>query len=65
MTGMRLIPKTDHRIEPVKDSWYTRLGKPAKLLNTAHYPIEAVCLECSRPIVVQHFLGDWTHFEHE
>jgi hypothetical protein len=61
----KLVTETDHRIEPIKDSWYTQIGKPADLIRSWDYPIEAVCAVCSKPIVAEHFLADWTHFERE
>jgi hypothetical protein len=51
-----------HRIEPVKDSWYTKGGRVADLFNLQHYPIEAVCWRCHSPIIAETFLGAWAHF---
>jgi hypothetical protein len=51
-----------HHIDPVKDSWYTTIGKPANLLDARHYPVEAVCSTCHGPIIAEHFLSDWAHF---
>ena len=62
MRGLRLVQGSDHRIEPIKDSWYTQNGGlPANLLSPVDYPIEAVCLVCSRPILAEHFLANWVH----
>lgn len=65
MITYKLVTGTDHRIEPVKDSWYTQLGKPANLFRTWDYPIEAVCAVCSMPIVAEHFIADWVHFSRD
>jgi hypothetical protein len=61
----KVVESDGHKIEPIKDSWYTKLGRPADLLRTADYPIEAVCLICSKPIVAESFIADWVHFERE
>ncbi len=63
MNGLRLIPESDHKIEPIKYSWYTQNGGlRASLLHPYDYPIEAVCMVCSRPIIAESFLRDWVHF---
>lgn len=56
------ITGTGHRIEPVKDSWYTE-GKslPANILNAYDYPIIAVCAICGGRIRAQNKLADWEH----
>lgn len=53
----------NHEIRPVKDSWYTKGGLPADLFRSSDYPIEAVCVSCSRPIVAQSFLRPFEHVE--
>jgi len=67
LNGLRLIPESDHKIEPIKDSWCTQNGGlPASLLHPFDYRIEgAVCMVCSRPIVAESFLGDWVHFSRD
>lgn len=62
MTELRLIAGSDHKIEPLKDSWYTQGGLRANLFRADNYPIQAVCSVCSRPIVAESFLRDWVHF---
>ena len=41
---------TGHDITPVKGSARQLDGTPADLTRPSHYPIEALCLECGRPI---------------
>ena len=65
MSALWLIAESDHKIEPIPDSFYTKLGRPASLFRTGDYPIEAVCLICGRPVVAESFLADWVHFERE
>lgn len=65
MNELHLANETEHEIQPVKDSWYTQLGKPANLLNPFDYPIEAVCKTCSKPIVAKSLIADWVHFSRD
>jgi hypothetical protein len=65
MSGLRPIAGSDHTIEPVKDSWYTQGGLRANLFRPDHYPIQAVCSVCSRPILAKSFLQDWMHFSRD
>jgi hypothetical protein len=57
--------EANHRAEPIADSFYTKLGKPANLFRTQDYPIEAVCQTCSKPIVAESFLKEFRHFDRE
>lgn len=62
--GLRLIYGTDHFIQPITDSWYTQNGGlPADPLDPYDYPIEAVCMTCSSPILAKNLMADWVHFE--
>jgi hypothetical protein len=63
VSELRLVDESDHKIEPIPDSFYTKLGRPASLFRSSDYPIEAVCLACSKPIVAESFLADWFDFE--
>ena len=55
---------SDHAITPVPGSARQLDGQPASLLNPAHYPVEALCIECGRPIRVErYYLADWRHIE--
>ena len=53
-----------HDITPVKGSARKLDGTPADLNKPMDYPVEAVCLECGRPIREERwFLGEWRHIE--
>jgi hypothetical protein len=57
-----LVPDSDHEIEPVPDSFYQSAGQPADISRHSHYPVEAVCRECSQPIVALKYMAEWEHF---
>jgi hypothetical protein len=39
-------------------------GQAASLLNPAHYPVEALCLECGQPVRCErYYLAEWRHIE--
>jgi hypothetical protein len=55
---------TSHDITPVKGSARQLDGTPADLRNPRDYPIEALCLECGRPIRVErYYFSGWAHIE--
>lgn len=54
---------SDHEIQPVVDSWYTITGLKADLLKPWHYPIEALCMTCGKPIMAYNYFSDWVHIE--
>lgn len=66
MSGYKLVTETDHHIEPVPASWYSvQTQHPASLLNHFDYPIEAVCLVCSKPIRAEYLSAGWVHFSRD
>ena len=64
MSAYKLV-EANHTAEPIADSFYTRLGRPADLFRTQDYPVEAVCSVCSKPIVAESFLKEFRHFNRE
>jgi hypothetical protein len=57
---------SDHDITPRLGTAYTLTGLRASLLEPGDYPVEAVCLECGRPIrCEQYFHGEWYHFDRD
>jgi hypothetical protein len=59
------LVESSHKAEPIAGSFYTRLGRPANLFRSDHYPVEAVCSVCSKPIVVESFLREFSHFSRD
>jgi hypothetical protein len=59
------IVEAEHKAEPIKDSFYTSIGRPANLFRTQDYPVEAVCSVCSKPIVAESFLQEFCHFSRD
>lgn len=52
----------NHAVTPVKGSTRRLDGLPADLMNPLDYPVEAVCLECGKPIRTEHFYSPaWQH----
>lgn len=41
---------TDHEITPLRASARRLGGAHADLMNPAHYPVEALCVQCGQPI---------------
>lgn len=60
---MQLRPGSDgHTITPVKGSTRQMDGTPANLNLPSNYPVEALCLICSKPIRCERwFLCGWVH----
>lgn len=57
---------TTHAITPQKDTAYTVTGLKADLLDPRDYPVEAVCLECGRPVRRNKYMfAEWFHFQRE
>ena len=55
---------TSHDITPVKGSVRQLDGTPADLCKPLDYPVEALCLECGRPIRCERwFTGEWVHID--
>lgn len=49
---------------PVLGSCRQLTGEPASLMNPDHYPVEAICKECARPIRTPRFWSAvWEHIE--
>jgi hypothetical protein len=58
----RLETTQTHEIVPIKDSSYSeRTQHPANLMDHGHYPVLAVCRECSGRIRLLHFYDSWQH----
>lgn len=51
--------------QPIPGSWYTIYGQPANLNRPMDYPIEAVCVNCGKPIRAATFIDNWVHFDRD
>lgn len=55
---------SNHAITPVRGSARRLDGLPANLMDPLDYPVEAICLECGKPIRTERFYSaTWTHLE--
>jgi hypothetical protein len=54
----------DHAITPAQGSARRLDGTPADLARPSHYPAEAVCARCGRPVRCERwFRAGWRHVE--
>ncbi|MBO0805159.1 MAG: hypothetical protein J2P25_19045 [Nocardiopsaceae bacterium] len=54
-----------HVPEPTVGTIRTSDGRQADVFNIHHYPVQAVCRVCGKPIRTGHFLRPFTHSEGE
>jgi hypothetical protein len=58
---------SNHAITPLLGSARRLGGAHANLLDSRHYPVEALCLECGRPVRCERYIAigddDWIHIE--
>lgn len=53
-----------HTVTPLLDSCRQLDGAPASLMERGHYPVEAACQGCGRPIRTERFYSaTWDHVE--
>jgi hypothetical protein len=50
-----------HTAEPAPGTLLTARGGDADLFEVSHYPVQAVCRICQRPISAQTFLRAFEH----
>lgn len=60
MTGARAAGVAGHLIEP-EGAVYAFHGREADVANPNHYPVEAYCDTCRKPIIMRHPGGEWMH----
>jgi hypothetical protein len=50
-----------HTAEPAPGSFRATTGEDADLFNLDHYPVQATCRVCNKPIRAETFLRAFTH----